>query len=143
MSYASSPTLDQPAKAGAGPAAISTRKARRAEARNASERAFLDHYFQRLAPEVAASFTAEQRAAIATMFGARGVARHAVEVRRSVPFPGGRRLYLVFLLGRERRTISRLYSQGMTSGSFNVAFYLGLGALFLLPVLILLAAGGQ
>ncbi len=143
MSYATSPTLDQPAKAGAGPAAISTRKARRAEARNASERAFLDHYFQRLAPEVAASFTAEQRAAIATMFGARGVARHAVEVRRSVPFPGGRRLYLVFLLGRERRTISRLYSQGMTSGSFNVAFYLGLGALFLLPVLILLAAGGQ
>ncbi len=143
MSYASSPTLDQPAKAGAGPAAISTRKARRAEARNASERAFLDHYFQRLAPEVAASFTAEQRAAIATMFGARGVARHAVEVRRSVPFPGGRRLYLVFLLGRERRTISRLYSQGMTSGSFNVAFYLGLGALFLLPVLFLLTAGGQ
>ena len=143
MSYASSPTLDQPAKAGAGPAAISTRKARRAEARNASERAFLDHYFQRLAPEVAASFTAEQRAAIATMFGARGVTRHAVEVRRSVPFPGGRRLYLVFLLGRERRTISRLYSQGMTSGSFNVVFYLGLGALFLLPVLILLTAGGQ
>ena len=143
MSYASSPTLDQPAKAGAGPAAISTRKARRAEARNASERAFLDHYFQRLAPEVAASFTAEQRAAIATMFGARGVARHAVEVRRSVPFPGGRRLYLVFLLGREQRTISRLYSQGMMSGSFNVAFYLGLGALFLLPVLILLTAGGQ
>ncbi|MCH8926849.1 MAG: hypothetical protein IH924_12065 [Proteobacteria bacterium] len=143
MSYASSPTLDQPAKAGAGPAAISTRKARRAEARNASERAFLDHYFQRLDPEVAASFTAEQRAAIATMFGARGVTRHAVEVRRSVPFPGGRRLYLVFLLGRERRTISRLYSQGMMSGSFNVAFYLGLGALFLLPVLILLTAGGQ
>ena len=143
MSHAPSPIFDQPAKAGAGSAAISARKARRAEARNASERAFLDHYFQRLAPEVAASFTAEQRAAIATMFGARGVARHAVEVRRSVPFPGGRRLYLVFLLGRERRTISRLYSQGMTSGRFNVAFYLGLGALFLLPVVILLAAGGQ
>ena len=143
MSHASSPILDQPAKAGAGPAAIAIRKARRAEARNASERAFLDHYFQRLAPEVAASFTAEQRAAITTMFGARGVAKHAVEVRRSVPLPGGRHLYLVFLLGRERRTISRLYSQGMTSGRFNVSFYLGLGALFLLPVVILLTAGGQ
>jgi hypothetical protein len=143
VSHASSPALDQPAKAGAGPAAISARKARRAEARNASDRAFLDHYFRRLDPEVAASFSAEQRAAIATMFGARGIARHAVEVRRSVPFPGGRRLYLVFLLGRERRAISRLYSQGMVSGRFNVVFYLGLGALFLLPVLILLTAGGQ
>ncbi len=147
MSHASNPALeqpaDQPAKAGAGPAAISTRKARRAEARNASNRAFLDHYFRRLDPEVAASFSAEQRDAIATMFGARGIARHAVEVRRSIPFPGGRRLYLVFLLGRERRTISRLYSQGLVSGRFNVVFYLGLGVLFLLPVLILLTAGGQ
>ncbi len=143
MSHASIPVLDQSAGAGAGPAAISARKARRAEARNASDRAFLEHYFRRLDPEVAASFSAEQRAAMATMFGARGIARHAVEVRRSVPFPGGRRLYMVFLLGRERRTISRLYSQGMVSGRFNAVFFLGLGALFLLPVLILLAAGGQ
>ncbi len=143
MSHASSPALDQSAKAGAGPASISARKARRAEARNASDRAFLDHYFRRLAPEVAASFSAEQRDAIATMFGARGIARHAVEVRRSLPVPGGRRLYLGFLLGRERRALSRLYSQGMVSGRFNVVFYLGLGALFLLPVLILLTAGGQ
>ncbi len=143
MSHASIPALDQPAKAGARPASISARKARRAEARNASDRAFLDHYFRRLAPEVAASFTAEQRDAIATMFGARGITRHAVEVRRSIPFLGGWRLYLVFLLGRERRTISRLYSQGMVSGRFNVVFYLGLGALFLLPVLILLTVGGQ
>ncbi len=143
MSHTSNPTLDQQAKAGAHPASISARKARREEARNASDRAFLEHYFRRLDPEVAASFSAEQRDAMATMFGARGIARHAVEVRRSVPFPGGRRLYLVFLLGRERRAISRLYNQGMVSGRFNAVFYLGLGALFLLPVLILLAAGGQ
>ncbi|MCH8037969.1 MAG: hypothetical protein IIC53_12735 [Proteobacteria bacterium] len=143
MSHASNTALDRPAKAGAGPAAISARKARRAEARNASDRAFLDHYFRRLDPEVAASFSAEQRDAIAAMFGARGTVRHAVELRRSVPFPGGWRLYLVLLLGRERRTMSRLYSQGMVSGRFNVAFYLGLGALFLLPVLFLLIAGGR
>ncbi len=143
MSHASNPVLNQPAQAGTPPTSISACKARRAEARNASERAFLDHYFRRLDPEVAASFSAEQRDAIAAMFGARGFARHAVEVRRSVPFPGGWRLYLVFLLGRERRTISRLYRQGMVSARFNVVFYVGLGALFLLPVLILLAAGGQ
>ena len=142
MSHASHPARDQPAKVGAGAAAIFARKTRRAEARSALDQAFLDHDFRRLDPEVAASFSAEQRAAIATMFGARGIARHAVEVRRSVPFPGGWRLYLVFLLGRERRAISRLYSQGLASGRFNVAFYLGLGALFLLPVLFLLIAGG-
>ena len=143
MSHATNPVLDQPPKAAVGSALISACKARRAEARNASDQAFLDHYFRRLAPEVAASFSAEQRDAIVAMFGARRIVRHAVEVRRSVPFPGGWRLYLVFLLGRERRTISRLYSQGMVSRRFNVVFYLGLGALFLLPVLILLSAGGQ
>jgi len=89
VSHASSPALDQSAKAGAGPAAISARKARRAEARNASDRAFLDHFSGASTP--------------------------------------GWRLYLVLLLGRERRTISRLYSQGMVSGRFNVMFYLGLG----------------
>jgi hypothetical protein len=143
VSHATNPAFDQPPKAAVGSALISACKARRAETRNASDQAFLDHYFRRLDPEVAASFSAEQRDAIAAMFGARGFARHAVEVRRSVPLPGGWRLYLVFLLGRERRTISRLYGQGMVSARFNVVFYLGLGALFLLPVLILLAAGGQ
>ncbi len=143
MPQATNPTLDQPPKAAVGSALISACKARRAEARNASDQAFIDHYFRRLDPEMAASFSAEQCDAIVAVFGARGIARHAVEVRRSVPFPGGWRLYLVFLLGRERRTISRLYSQGMVSGRFNVVFYAGLGALFLLPVLILLAVGGQ
>ncbi len=137
MSHATNPVLDQPPKAAVGSALISACKARRSEARNASDQAFLDHYFRRLAPEVAASFSAEQRDAIVAMFGARRIARHAVEVRRSVPFPGGWRLYLVFLLGRERRTISRLYSPGMVSRRFNAVFYLGLGAL------ILLSAGGQ
>ena len=98
---------------------------------------FFDHYFKRLDPEVAASFTAEQREAIKIMFGSRGIAKHAVEVRRSVPF-GRVRFYLVFLLGREQRAFSRVYSQGLISRRFNTLFYLGLGALCLAPVFALL-----
>ncbi len=98
---------------------------------------FLDHYFKRLDPEVAANFTAEQCEAIKIMFGSRGIAKHAVEVRGSVPF-GRLRFYVVFLLGRERRAFSRVYSQGLNSSRFNALFYLGLGALCLAPVFALL-----
>jgi hypothetical protein len=139
---ASNTTIDEPAKAGVRPASAATRKARRARARDASERAFLEHYVKRLDPEVAASSTEEQRSAIMTMFGARGIAEHAVEVRHSVPLPGGRRFYLVFLCGRERRSIARLFSQGKMSRVVDILWYLGLGALFLVPVLALLAFGG-
>ncbi len=104
------------------------------------DEAILEHYFKRLEPEVAASFSDTQREAIKTLLGARGVARHALEVRRSVPLLGGQRLYVVFLLGRERRGLSRLYSQGLISRRFTAGFYLGLAALFLLPVLALLSA---
>lgn len=67
---------------------------------------FLAHYFRRIDPAVAASFTKEQRHAIRTMFGDRGATRHAVDVRCTFPL-GWRRCYLVFLLGRDRRKIIR------------------------------------
>jgi hypothetical protein len=102
---------------------------------------FIDHYFSRLEPEVAASFTQPQRDAIKVMFGARGIARHTLELRRSIPF-GKRRFYFVFLLGPERRSFARLYSQGMISRPFNALLYIGLGALLMLPVLLLLYVQG-
>ena len=67
---------------------------------------FLAHYFRRIDPAVAASFTKEQRHAIRAMFGDRGATRHAVDVRCTFPL-GWRRFYLVFLLGRDRRKIIR------------------------------------
>ncbi len=143
MPPSSTSAIDEPVKAGGPAAPMTTRKARRRRNQDARAEAFLDHYFKRLDPEVAASFTEAQREAITTMFGARGITRHAVEVRRSFPVPGGWRFYLVFLCGRERRALSRLASQDMVSGRFNALFYLGLGALFLAPVLILLIAGGR
>ncbi len=71
-----------------------------------SDDEFLAHYFRRIDPAVAASFTKEQRHAIRTMFGDRGATRHAVDVRYTFPL-GWRRFYLVFLLGRDRRRIIR------------------------------------
>lgn len=71
-----------------------------------SDDEFLAHYFRRIDPAVAASFTKEQRHAIRTMFGDRGATRHAVDIRCTFPF-GWRRFYLVFLLGRDRRKMIR------------------------------------
>ncbi len=116
-------------------------RAQRSGSRRPSDQTFLDHYFKRLDPEVAASFSDEQKRAIHTMFGGRGITRHAVEIRRSLPLPGGWRFYTVFLCGREQRGITRLHGQGESSRSFDLLWYLGLGALCLLPVLALLYGG--
>jgi len=102
-----------------------------------STETFLNHYFKRLSPEVVASFTEAQRDAIMTMFGAREITNHSIEIRHSIPF-GRRRFYFIFLMGPERRTFVRLHSQDTASRPFNVFLYLGLGALLLIPVLLLL-----
>ncbi|MEO3427683.1 hypothetical protein AAFN88_02425 [Pelagibius sp. CAU 1746] len=103
-----------------------------ADASHASRDPFIDHYFKRIDPRVAETFTHEQREAIKAMFGARGMAQHAVEVRRSLPI-GRRRYYLVLLLGRERRTFGRLHAEGAISGSFNLLGYAITAALWALP----------
>ena len=117
------------------------RGGRRAGTRRPIDQAFLDHYLKRLDPEVADSFSEAQKQAIWTLFGARGVAKHAVELRRALPLPGGRRFYVVFLCGREQRGISRLHGHGESSRLTHLLWYLGLGALCLSPVLALLYIG--
>lgn len=98
----------------------------------------LDRYLKRIDPAVAASFTDEQRAAMKIMLGARNITKHLVEVRRSIPL-GRRRFYMVFLLGAERRSLARFYSEGMVSKPLGLLLYLGLAALVLAPVIGLLA----
>ncbi len=93
---------------------------------------FIDHYFKRIDPRVAASFSPEQCEAIKTMFGARGIAKHAVEVRRSLPIGRGR-YYLVLLFGRERRTFGRLYSEGAVGSTSNLVGYAVTAALWMMP----------
>ena len=114
---------------------------RRAGTRRPPDQVFLDHYFKRLDPEVADSFSEAQKRAIWTLFGARGIAKHAVELRRALPLPGGRRFYMVFLCGREQRGITRLHGHGESSRLADLLWYLGLGALCLTPVLALLYIG--
>jgi len=111
------------------------RASRRAGTRRPTDQVFLDHYLKRLDPEVADSFSEVQKQAIWTLFGGRGIAKHAVELRRSLPLPGGRRFYLVFLCGREQR------GHGADSRVTELLWYLGLGALCLTPVLALLYIG--
>jgi hypothetical protein len=93
---------------------------------------FIDHYFKRIDPRLAATFTPDQQEAIKTMFGARGMAQHAVEVRRSLPI-GRRRYYLVLLMGREQRTFGRLHSEGAISTPFNLLGYAITAALWTVP----------
>ena len=97
----------------------------------------LDHYLQRLDRGIAETFTEDQREAVKILLGIRGIARHTIELRRSVPF-GRRRFYFVFLFGRERRGFSRLFSQGMNSRRFNILLYLGIGIFCLMPLFLLL-----
>ncbi len=115
--------------------------ARRTGTRRPTDQAFLDHYLKRLEPEVADSFSEAQKQAIWTLFGARGITKHAVELRRALPLPGGRRFYVVFLCGRERRGITRLHGHGESSRLTDLLWYLGLGTLCLTPVLALLYIG--
>ncbi len=100
---------------------------------------FLEHYFKRIDPSVAGSFNDEQRAAIKAMFGARGIARHSFEVRRTLPI-FWRRYYLVVLMGRERRDISRLFGGGVVSFLFELAGHAITAGLCLLPLAALLVA---
>ncbi len=121
--------------------AKSPKRGRHTKTRRPADQAFLDHYLKRLDPEVADSFSETQKQAIWTLFGARGIAKHAVELRRALPLPGGRRFYMVFLCGREQRGITRLHGHGESSRLSDLLWYLGLGALCLTPVLTLLYIG--
>ncbi len=97
------------------------------------DQAFLDHYFKRIEPRVAASFTEVQKEAIKTMFGARGINSHAVDIRHGIVL-GRQRFYMVLLLGREQRFFARadLARRGM--GFLTFLVYLALVALALASI---------
>lgn len=100
----------------------------------------LKHYLNRIDPAVAASFTEAQREALKTMLGARGVTKHAVEIRHSIPL-GKRQFYTVLLMGREQRSLLRGRGQG-SSRPYNILVYACLAALICAPVLGVMLARG-
>ncbi len=65
---------------------------------------FLEDFFRDLSPALAHSFTDEQLLAIKMNFAARERGAHTVDLRFSIPLL---RRYVVFLMGRERRSRKR------------------------------------
>lgn len=63
---------------------------------------FTRRFLAALPPDVAASFTPDQIAAVQRCFGLRHAGRHPLDIRRSLWTPFGR-IYLVLLAGAERR----------------------------------------
>lgn len=130
-----------------GPAETTATRPRRS--RPPDDDSFFDHYFKRIEPQVAATFTPAQRQAIKTMFGARGITRHAVDIRRGITI-GASRFYLVLLMGREHRALGALPRSvlGRLVGYFVLALLLLVpifAAVYLLKTLAgidVLAAGG-
>jgi len=104
----------------------------------------------RLSDDVRATFSEDQKAALARAFRA-GSGGHSVRYQVSVP-AFGRRYYLAFFAGRERRSAERLKAEGQLSPRrlglvYLAAFWLffsvtGAGLMLALQ-LLRLAAGDQ
>jgi hypothetical protein len=92
---------------------------------------FIDKFFSRIPREVAASFTVEQLGAVKMAFGARSWGSHAIDVRKSFPL-FWHRIYIVLLMGRERRDDERLRAEGAMFGTLGNAV---VGVVFLAIIL--------
>jgi hypothetical protein len=97
---------------------------------------FLEKFFSRIPRDVAASFTPEQLGAVKLAFGARSWGAHAIDVRKSFPL-FRHRIYLVLLMGRERRDAERLRAEGAMFGTLGNAFVTVLFLGFILAPLAL------
>ena len=98
----------------------------------------LERALRMLDPEVARSFTSEQRRAIRTMLDLRFATEHLIDLRRGFNV-SGRRYFLAFLLGRERRRLRRSKSEGVAGWLQDHATLLIAGAA-LLTVVFCIAA---
>jgi|GEM_PF-2141684 len=104
--------------------------------------AFLERYLKRIDPTVAQSFTPEQRTAIAQLLGSRGVANHSIELRKVFPL-GKRRFYLVFLMGRDQRRLTRMSSLERAHPLYETLQRLVTVAMWIFPGLALALALGM
>ena len=102
---------------------------------------FYEQFYARVPADVASTFSDVQLNAIKLAYGARTRGAHGVEVRKSFPFLW-MRLYIVLLLGRERRDRSRLAREGGLLGLAGEALVtLLVWGLFIFPwVMVLYAA---
>jgi hypothetical protein len=83
---------------------------------------FFAKFFSRIPADVAASFTPAQLQAVKIAFGARSWGSHAVDIRKSFALPLiWRRIYVVLLMGGERRDAARLHAEGALFGTLGNA----------------------
>jgi hypothetical protein len=96
---------------------------------------FIDKFFSRIPRETAQSFTPAQLDAIKRAFGARSWGNHAVDIRKSFTIPFlWRRIYIVLLMGGERRDAERLRAEGAMFGTLgNALVSLAFLAIVLIP----------
>ncbi|WP_017316393.1 hypothetical protein [Mastigocladopsis repens] len=77
---------------------------------------FVQQFFARIPSKTAGTFTDVQLAALKQVFQGRLSKRHVVDIKLSIPFPK-QGLYVVFLLGKEKRSKER--SQTSTFSPVN------------------------
>lgn len=91
---------------------------------------FIKRFLMAIPPEVAASFTDTQLAALKRAIGG-GWGSHPVEIRRSIPF-FGRRYFIVLLGGVERRSKERIRAEHANRPLWTVANSLIIGGFILM-----------
>ncbi len=100
---------------------------------------FLKKFFSRIPDATAASYSEEQLAGVKMAFGGRSRGRHAINIRGSLPL-FGRRFYLVWLMGWERRgsrrtaALARRHSLRLLGNAIAIVAFFG--------VILLAVVGG-
>lgn len=113
-----------------------TKRLARSDARNAAVCEDPDGFLGRLEPEIANSFTEAQKRALRGLLVTRGASRHMVDLRHTIPFLG-KRYYLAFFFGRERRLGQLTRPIGLRGWIWRYLAYLGMALFLLMPFLAL------
>ena len=116
----------------AGAAAARSRRQSAGASETSARDAEINEILGRIDPEIAATFTSEQRRVLRSLLTTRGATRHILELRRTLPI-FGKRYYLAAFFGRERRFANltrELTMKGMVCRYF---VYLGVAMTLLVP----------
>ncbi len=124
-------------EAGKGPRFAGAADARsRTENGGASEvsarDADIDEILKRINPEVAETFTSQQRRVLRALLATRGATRHSFDLRQTLPI-FGKRYYLAIFFGRERRFANLTRDLSVKDLVCRYLIYLGLALTFLVP----------
>lgn len=93
-----------------------------------------DKFFERITPEIATTFTDTQLNAIKEVFSSTSIgSNHSVDIRFSLPV-WGRRFYVVFLAGPERRSLKRIRTQKINARAWTPANIIVISLFFILLI---------